>query len=58
MALYSEYALKSLNSQLLKTVGSGEAEKCRPLCTLSAGQRVWRLTSIVAGPKDVIAWFF
>ena len=29
-----------------------EAENCRPVFTLSDGQRVWRLTSMVASPNS------
>lgn len=29
-----------------------EAKKCRPIFTLSEGQRIWRLTGIVARPNS------
>ena len=31
---------------------SAEAERCRPTSTLSDGQRVWRLTGIIAPPNS------
>lgn len=41
---------KTIPAQEALTV---EAEKCRPVSTLSKSQRIWRPTSM-----DVIAWFF